>query len=419
LCQAQAKELLAKSFDPAAKGGLQFLGSLASAEERIESKGRCFAALDCFARTIRLERDVFSPTSRETGQLMGIIQFIIPEASVFSEGVDMRATPILWPILCKREGGLEPIVMNAFAVLMELFVCTGNPIECLVQQLAAVSDEFLAADAPHLFRLAAAILPLWKNPIFLAGNYLKPGANISAQMRLYFARALEACTPGDTRVGEILWMKACSTLARAERTPEILSEARACLLHSARVTPPGAPHLRNVYLRLAAVVVEFSLPDGGLCGAPLPPNFSGVELALLRELVDRAEAARAALLDVYLLRLGPSRERPGDPALTEILKRYGETGLRCAKCTKRGSRSCCSKCGTVYCGAECQAAHWRDAALPHKASCAFLAKAKKSILQLCEYQSEVAELRGDVLAALGPSWRLLPKGPGAEPELLD
>lgn len=149
-------------------------------------------------------------------------------------------------------------------------------------------------------------------------------------------------------------------------------------------------------------------------GPPLPRNFSGAEASLLRELLARAEQARVAQLGVYVLRLGGKAERPDDAAISALVAKYDaalHSGMRCTQCEKSNAQLRCASCATVYCGESCRDKDWKDATRPHKGCCALIAQARASILQLSEFGSTKTALEGEVLAAIGPSWRLVAKLP--------
>jgi hypothetical protein len=194
-------------------------------------------------------------------------------------------------------------------------------------------------------------------------------------------------------------------------------EARGLLLRSVRCTPPGADFLRNAYLRLAGLVYSLAtgLELGGALAVGGRQELSGAEAALMRALLERAEAAQGATLAVHRIRLAArsaGSSSAGDDAIHGILRGYDgalRAGWTCEGCGKRGAQQRCDRCSTVFCSDACFEAAWKErpGVAPHKRGCRLLARARAQVLEMAQHGGQREALDADLEQALGKTWRLL------------
>lgn len=104
---------------------------------------------------------------------MGIIQQLCPHAAgMFKEGATQQTIPVLSSMTLPSGVQWD---MDAVAVTFELVLAAGAPVEFVIQQVIAARDEFMDLDAPHLYALAAGVVPMWRQPIYFSGRAFGPG----------------------------------------------------------------------------------------------------------------------------------------------------------------------------------------------------------------------------------------------------
>lgn len=372
--------------------------------------------LPLLARAARLDSSAASCFSgRERAAILAALFQALPGARALFGGT-LDTLPTAQEVL-RLDEPLEPLTVDAYCVLcfqLLLLSKTGAyPIEPLVMQLMEATAWPAVLPPPvrvYLLEKLAVIVPLWTKPIHVAGQLLAPG-NKKMGLQSDALQRAAALEPDGARRGDILWRLGASYhIQLTERdlaVPEgAIEKARAALLGAARLLPLGSLPLRNLYLRLACLVVEAA---GGTPTTPTPGHFncaiSGPELELFAHWLKKARGARATVLAAHAARW-PSGDRAENDALYARLRAHEEAfaGSRvcaCSLCHKRCAKMRCPKCFTVYCGSECQRRDWAA----HKGPCKLLARAGAQMREQGEFGGREA-VDADVQQLLGPSGRL-------------
>jgi hypothetical protein len=373
--------------------------------------------LPLLARAARLDSSAASCFSGgETAAILAALFQTLPAARALFGGT-LDTLPKAYEVL-QLEESPEPsaLTVDAYCVLcLQLLLMSRNgayPVEPLVKQLLEATAIGNAIFSPpvrvYLLEKLAVTVPLWTKPITVAGLVLganKLGLQSDALQR---AAALE---PDGARRGDILWRIGASyhmqLTEQGLAMPEgAIEKARAALLGAARLLPLGSLALRNLYLRLACLVVEAA---GGEPTTPTPGGFncaiSGPEMGLFTHWVDKARGARAGVLAAHAARW-PSGDRAENDALYARLRAHDRAFASsrvcaCSLCHKRCASRRCAVCFTVYCGSECQHKDWAV----HKGPCRLLARAAVQLREQGEFGGREA-LDADVQQLLGPSGRL-------------
>ena len=379
--------------------------------------------LPLLARAARLEASVSScMSSSDRAAILIAVVKTLPAAAAFFEDPLSSAPTLLEVLESGRDNGCSSeLAVDAYCVLclhLLLLHSAGRyPAEPLLQQLFAVGHEAAAppAGSPFpqharlfLLELLATAVPMWSAPIDIGGGRVFKPSKRKMQVQAGVLEVAAALEPDGARRGDIMWRLGASyhiqlTEPSLPKPEGGIEKARAALLGAARLLPPGSALLRNVYLRLACLVV---MAAGGSPTAPSPGRFgcalSGAEAGLFAHWLGKARGARATVLAAHAARWRPSGDRAENDQLAELLHAHEAaiTSARvctCAACRKQCAAQRCARCLTIYCSEACQKAAWGA----HKGACKLLARAAAQMREMGEQGGREA-LDEDVRAFLGP-----------------